>query len=76
MVSRQPLKLFQENERKNSVRTKPEVVRSEALPQRKKTFLSDHVKEHILEREWETRDQAWVQLGHSLSWGPLDNQPL
>ena len=51
MVSRQPLKLFKENERKNSVRSKPEVVRSEALPQRKKTFLSDHFKEHILERE-------------------------
>lgn len=49
VLSGQFLKLLKENEGDNSVRSKAEVVRSKALPQREKTLLSHNFKENILQ---------------------------
>ena len=51
VLSRQPLKLFKEYKRENSVRSKAEVVRCEAFPKRENSLLTDHSQEYILETQ-------------------------
>lgn len=51
MLSRQPLKLFKEYKREDSVRSKAEVIRCEAFPQRENSLLTDHSQEYILETQ-------------------------
>ena len=51
MVSCQPLKLFKEDERKDSVGSKTEIVRCESFPQRENPFLSNHSYKNILATE-------------------------
>ena len=62
VVSCQPLKLFKEDERKDSVGSKTEIVRCESFPQRENPFLSNHSYEHFLTIETERQHKPRIRF--------------